>query len=114
MTLGTRDSKEHTRFRVNRGVAVNVIPEKYVHGRDQEEAPTQLKMHNRTTITPKCKCQLPLRDMKIQKTYSVEFIMIEEYVATVLGKDTSGKTSLITVNFDLVFKSCFLDKLVHT
>lgn len=101
VTLETRDCKEHIRFRVDSGASVNVIPEKYVHGRDLEEVSTQLKMYNGTTTTPKGKCLLPLRNLKTQKKYSVEFVVVEEHLAPPLGKDTSEKMGLITVNYDL-------------
>lgn len=96
------DSNEHIIFQVDSGASVNVIPERDTQESNLDGVPSQLKVYNGTTITPKGKCRFHLRNPMLQKKYSIEFVVVDDNLSPLLGRDTSDKMGLIMVNYRMV------------
>ncbi|XP_025116192.1 uncharacterized protein K02A2.6-like [Pomacea canaliculata] len=96
---------------VDSGASVNVIPEKYAKHAPISPTKTKLTVYNGTSLAPKGKTILTVKNPMTGKSYHVRFLVVEKNLTPLLGKKTSEKMGLITVNYEN-FES--VDKITTT
>ncbi|PVD25369.1 hypothetical protein C0Q70_15869 [Pomacea canaliculata] len=96
---------------VDSGASVNVIPEKYAKHAPISPTKTKLAVYNGTSLAPKGKTILTVKNPMTGKSYHFRFLVVEKNLTPLLGKKTSEKMGLITVNYEN-FES--VDKITTT
>jgi hypothetical protein len=94
-------NRYRVKFQVDCGAAVNVLPQKYLGKSNELSKCTKiLQMWNGSKIVPVGKCRLHVLNVKNNKKYSVEFIVVEDDLMPLLGAKASLQMNLITVKAD--------------
>lgn len=91
------------KFQVDSGAAVNVITSKDVRPEQIVPTRTTLRMWNDSTVTPVGKCKLDATT-KNGKKHKVEFIVVDEELTPLVGRETAEKMGLIVIDYRLVAK----------
>ena len=93
-----RIDKKPVRFQLDSGAAVNILPRKYAGDVQMQKTNKVLQMWNNSRIVPLGKCRKHVRNPENKKLYSVEFIIVKEDLAPLLGLQAVQQMKLITVN----------------
>ena len=102
---------EIIKFQVDCGASVSVIPHYLIPNAILSPCDTTLEAWCLSTVKPKGKCRLTIRNCKNKKKYSVEFLVVEGRYTPLLSKRTSEQMGLITVNYENISATCdILDK----
>ena len=91
---------ERVTCQIDSGATVNVISAKYIKETPLFPTSTKLRMYDGTIITPKGKATLRVVNPKTQKKFDVRFVVVSNSLTPLLGKKTSEKMGLITVNYN--------------
>ena len=86
------------KFHIDCSVTVNVLPSKYVNKEDIQPTKRVLQMWNKTELKPEGICCVTIRNSRNQKKYSVEFIIVKEYLTPLLGAAVIQQMGLIEVH----------------
>ena len=106
---------------VDSGASVNVITQKHTDRDNIVESRTKLHTYDGTVITPVGKTILNLTNPKTKKTFKTEFQVVKEDLIPLVGKQTSERMGLITVNYEnfesahvvKTSKVIFIQQLLH-
>ena len=85
------------KFHVDCGASVNVLPMKYVNKEALEPTNKTLAMWNKTQLRPKGTKRLKVRNPKTDKTYKIEFVVVEENLMPLLGSSAIQDMNIIEV-----------------
>lgn len=106
--------KQHkVKFQLDCGSTVNVLSVKLYSKicsdpelKRLEKTSTTLVMYNNSKAHPVGKRRVNVRNLKNQKKYSVEFLIVEGDVKPILGARAIQQMGLITVNSDTILDKC--------
>uniref|UniRef100_A0A2C9LDT3 Retropepsins domain-containing protein n=1 Tax=Biomphalaria glabrata TaxID=6526 RepID=A0A2C9LDT3_BIOGL len=100
MTAVMTVNSHRVRFQMDSGADVNTIQEKYVNKNQIEKATQRLLMWNKTEMRPIGKATLTTRNEKTNETFEVEYIVVPNNLACLLGHEILTRMKLIKVNKD--------------
>ena len=90
--------KAEVKFQVDSGASVNVISADLVADKKLEPTTKTLQMWNDTTLKPLGSCRLILHNPKNKKKFSVEFLVVDRQLTSLIGAKAAQQMGLITVN----------------
>jgi hypothetical protein len=90
---------ERVACQIDSGASVNVISAKYIKNTPLTPTDTKLRMYDGSIIKAKGKATLRLTNPKNKTMFDVKFIVVDKNLTPLLGKHTSEKMGLITVNY---------------
>ena len=85
-------------FQLDCGATVNILPVKYLNKQEMKPCENTLVMWNGTTVKPLGVSRLKVRNPKIGKNYSVEFIIVHENLTPLLGLRATEQMKLLSVH----------------
>ena len=86
-------------FQVDTGATCNILPKKFV-STAYTPASTSLTMWNNTSVQPLGLCRTSVRNPATGKKYSVEFVVVDEHLAPLIGYRASQAMGLVSINSD--------------
>ena len=86
------------KFQIDCGASANLLPAKYTNGYQRDPCKKTLLMWNKSEVKPLGTTRLKLRNPQNRMKYSVEFIVVKENLAPLLGAKAVQHMGLITVN----------------
>ena len=86
------------RFQMDCGVTVNVLPAKYVESKEIKPTNKALQMWNKLELKPEGVTRIMIRNLKNNKKYSVEFIVVKEELTPLLGAKASQHMGLLEIH----------------
>lgn len=87
-------------FQIDCGASVNIINEKYTKGNDVQPTTKALKMWNGTELKPIGIIRLIIKNAKIGKKFSIEFVVVPNSYTPIIGARAAQQMKLITVHAD--------------
>lgn len=93
-----KDTSQSVTFQVDTGATVNLLPLRYAIQSNIRPTVKKLKMWNDTHVNPVGVCRIVIQNPKNQKKYSVEFVIVKENLAPLLGLRAAQSKKLVTVN----------------
>ena len=85
---------------VDSGASVNVISAKHVNESKIKPTSSVLHVYNGNSIKTVGKANLEIRNPKTKETVNADFMVVEDQLMTLLGKETSEVMKLITVHYE--------------
>ena len=82
-------NKDKVIFQVDCGASVNIVNEKYTKGKDVQPATKALKMWNGSELRPIGITRLIVKNSKIGKKFSVEFVVVSDDYTPIIGARTA-------------------------
>ena len=92
--------EEPTKFQVDCGATINLISRSLIPTARLKPTKKALCMWNNTKERPLGECNLSLKNAKDGKSYKITFIVVADDRKPILGKCTSEKMGLITINYE--------------
>ncbi len=94
-------------FQVDSGASVNIISKNCLKGTTYTTTknPKTLLMWNKSTLQAEGVCKLKLLNPKLNKKYSLEFVVVNNDLTPLLGSKASQQMDLITVNSENFHKA---------
>ena len=92
--------EEPTKFQVDCGATINLISRSLIPTARLKPTKKALCMWNNTKERPLGECNLSLKNAKDGKIYKITFIVVADDRKPILGKCTSEKMGLITINYE--------------
>ncbi len=88
------------RFQIDSGATVNIIPSKYIDSDIIMETKATLNMYNEEKLKPVGECMITLTNPRNAQKHRCKFLVVNENLTPLLGKKTSEKMGLITINYE--------------
>ena len=110
--------RKAVRFHVDCGANVNVLPAKYVGHEEINLTKKVSQMWNKSELKPEGVTCVTIRNLRNDKKYSVEFVVVKEELTTLLRAKASRHMGLLEIHPENVLRvagikqlSCRADKL---
>ena len=79
------------RFQIDCGASANILPSKFVEGKELSSCSQSLAMWNGSKVKPIGSCALPVVNPKNNEKYNVKFLIVEEDLNPLLGLNSTEK-----------------------
>ena len=93
-------NKDKVIFQVDCGASVNIVNEKYTKGKDLQPTTKALKMWNGSELKPIGITRLIVKNPKIGKKFSVEFVFVPDDYTPIIRPRAAQQMKLTTVHDD--------------
>ena len=93
-------NKDKVIFQVDCGASVKIVNEKYTKGKDVQPTAKALKMWNGSELKPIGSTRLIVKNPKIGKKFSIEFVVVPDDYTPIIGARAAQQIKLITVHDD--------------